>query len=441
MALEDEKNVQKMQKRQQRLEGQITGLNLTAKIKQLGDTPIEVRSAADGQPVPITEGGLVIKEAVEISIPGIMEMQLMPQGIDLDAVKGELQEINTHIAGIFEKYGVENVEDLQNKAREYEGLNAEVLNLSAALTQQLGEMAWEELEKENARVPADIPGEEEVNLQIRDLCGNMTVDRFIGGLENAKKRYAEKYVSIERLEADMEEQKRQIQKNEGILNALEEIPGEYQKISDPDEYDAELCRRIDDMEEKLETLRSSLSDAERKLGDRTAEEYSDELAKAEADFEERKTVCRHWKHIYEVFLELKETAKGNPMQDIEDKFREYLSAISDGDVSLVSPIDDQMSVKLASGDHALTYETLSNGTKDTVSLAFRLAMLEHLFPNGGGLAVFDDPFTEMDEKRVKQSCRLIQKYAEKNQVIFITCDSKYREMMKGNVISVKKQSQ
>ena len=92
-----------------------------------------------------------------------------------------------------------------------------------------------------------------------------------------------------------------------------------------------------------------------------------------------------------------------------------------------------MSVKLASADHALTYGILSEGTRETVSLAFRLAMLEHIFPGGGGLAVFDDPFTEMDPKRVEQSVRLIQKFAERNQVIFVTCDEKYEKLMNGEV--------
>lgn len=437
---EDIKAVQKLQKHQTKLEGQITGLNLVAKIKQLGDIPVEVRSAAGGLPVPVTEGELAITEAVEIKISGVMEMQLMPQGIDLDAVKAELQKVGTQISDIYKKYGVDSLEELQDKAGEYDRLSADVTNLKTRLTVKLGSLTWDELRKENAQVPADIPTEEEVKQQIKILCGNMPVDRFIGGLESRKDRYAEKYVSMDRLRDDIEEQEKQIRENENKLVAVKEIPDEYQKINNPDEYDAELCKELEDIEEELEVLRDNLSEAERKLGDRTAEEYFDELIKAEADFREKKAACGHWKHIYEVFLQLKEDIQGNPMQDIEEKFREYLSVISDGSVSLTSPIDEQMTVKLSSGNHALTYEILSNGTKDTISLAFRLAMLEHLFPNGGGLAVFDDPFTEMDEKRVEQSCRLIQKYAENNQVIFITCDSKYRQMLTGNVISVSRQS-
>ena len=124
------------------------------------------------------------------------------------------------------------------------------------------------------------------------------------------------------------------------------------------------------------------------------------------------------------------------MEDIETKFREYLTIISDGNIKLQS-IDEKMSANLSSGNNKLSYDILSNGTKDTISLAFRLAMLEHLYPEGGGLAVFDDTFTEMDPKRVKQSCKLIEKFAEKNQVIFITCDDKYSDLMKtDNIIKM-----
>ena len=63
-------------------------------------------------------------------------------------------------------------------------------------------------------------------------------------------------------------------------------------------------------------------------------------------------------------------------------------------------------------------------------------MLEHLYPNGDRLAVFDDPFIDMDAKRVKQSCELIQRFAKNNQVIFVTCDPQYQSYLSGNIVSV-----
>ena len=84
----------------------------------------------------------------------------------------------------------------------------------------------------------------------------------------------------------------------------------------------------------------------------------------------------------------------------------------------------------------LTADILSDGTKDTVALAFRLAVLKHLFPNGGCTTVFDDPFTDMDPTRTEQACQMIQDFAQNNQVIFVSCDDKYKKYLKGNVISI-----
>lgn len=433
---EEIKAVQNLLRRQARLEGQITGLSLVAKIKRLGDTPVEIRSAASGQPFSAQDGELAITEAVEISVPGIMEMQLMPQGIDLDAVKGELGEIRIQISDIFQKYHVESLEELQEKSGEYDRLGAEVVNLKHSLALQLDPLTWEELQEKNAQAPADIPAVAELNAQIENICKNTSIDRFIGEKEGVRRQYEEKYVSIDRLGGDIETLRQQLRESEEKSGVVRDVPEEYRDIENPDRYDNRLCEKIEELEEELAALRDGLGGAERKLGEKSAEEYSEELAKAKADFVEKKAVCAHWEHIYQVFLQVKEEAKGNPMQDIEEKFREYLSLISDGGVSLASTLDDRMTVKLASKNRALTYGILSNGTKDTISLAFRLAVLEHLFPDGGGLAVFDDPFTDMDPKRVEQSCRLLQKYAENNQVIFITCDAKYLQMLSGHVISV-----
>jgi uncharacterized protein YhaN len=176
---------------------------------------------------------------------------------------------------------------------------------------------------------------------------------------------------------------------------------------------------------------------ERGLKEKSAEEYAEELKEKLAGLDARKAEYEHWKNIYNVFRRMKEETVGNPASDIEEKFKEYLGLISDGGLTL-SSMDAKLSVKLASGNHELTYDILSEGTKDTIARAFRLAMLEHLFPDGDGLAVFDDPFTDMDPRRVEESCRLVQKFAQNNQVIFITCDEKYRNFLEGNVIQVTK---
>ena len=92
---------------------------------------------------------------------------------------------------------------------------------------------------------------------------------------------------------------------------------------------------------------------------------------------------------------------------------------------------DALNLALYSGDHRLTFETLSEGTKDTVALAFRLAVLEYLYPDGGGLAVFDDPFTDMDADRKTEACNLLKEFSKRHQVIFLTCSEEYATLLGG----------
>lgn len=120
------------------------------------------------------------------------------------------------------------------------------------------------------------------------------------------------------------------------------------------------------------------------------------------------------------------------MQDIADRFAHYLGVISGGKVESDFPEADKLNMNIYSDNKLLDYGKLSEGTKETVSLAFRLSVLDHLFPEGGGVIVFDDPFTDMDADRTAQSCELIRKCAQRHQVIFLTCKEEYLDSLNGN---------
>ena len=126
--------------------------------------------------------------------------------------------------------------------------------------------------------------------------------------------------------------------------------------------------------------------------------------------------------------------RNHPLQDIADHFTRYLSIISDGRVLSEFPEADKLSMNIYIEGRLLDYGKLSEGTKDTVSLAFRLAVLDHLFPEGGGVIVLDDPFTDMDADRTAQACALIRACALRHQVIFLTCKEEYLSLLEGHTI-------
>lgn len=99
-------------------------------------------------------------------------------------------------------------------------------------------------------------------------------------------------------------------------------------------------------------------------------------------------------------------------------------------------MSDDNGLALTSGKNPVTKEILSAGTRKTVLLAFRLAILNYYFPNGDGLIVLDDDLLDMDPNRRLQAAALLKSFAEKNQVIFTTCDPVIAKLLGGNQIKV-----
>jgi len=165
-----------------------------------------------------------------------------------------------------------------------------------------------------------------------------------------------------------------------------------------------------------------------------AEDPKETVERAQQHFEDTETLLHHWLHIQQVFDAQKAELHSSPMEDIAARFSHNLALISDDAVSSEFPDAEKLQMKIYSGSNLLDYGKLSEGTKETVSLAFRLAVLDHLFPDGGGVIVLDDPFTDMDADRAIRSCNLLRDCALRHQIIFLTCREDYLTHLPGNVI-------
>ncbi len=433
---EEIKMVRNLQRLQQTLKSKISGINLVAKIQQLSDVPVEVRSSVTEKSFDIQEDEIHITEAAKIKIPGIAEIELMPQGIDVDEIKQQLQRSANEINEIYERYHVKNLEELEQMAGEYVTVLRETEQLHYTLQKELSGYTWEKLLEEEMKIPDGIESEKEIKNQIEELCGRKSIETFIGGLDQILYDYKIKFECVDNLKCMISKEIDEKDKNQKTLDSLDEVPELFKGIPDPEQYNDELQLNVDKYEEKIKNCQQRLREVERNLGEKSAEEYYDEFLKSQEEFKNRKKEYAHWNNIYKVFCRVKEETYNNPVEELAEKFNEYLKKITDNGMKLEN-MDEQMSAKVISGTNPMTYEILSEGTKDTISLAFRLAMLEQLYPNGNGIAVFDDPFTDMDPKRVSKACKLIEKFAKNNQVIFITCDDKYKELLKGNLIEIK----
>lgn len=419
------------------LENKLCGMNITAAINLLGGNNVEISSVRTGEAVDISSGIASITEAVKITVPGVMEMQLSPANVDVSDIEEQLTEQQEIVDKILGKYKVETLAELEQLAKTINENKSKMDTANSRLDMLLGSTTYEELEAAATAITPPVRAKTEIDSDILSVCGSNDIARFITAKETIADGYATEYCSVNDLKAKAFDLEAELKKAKDSVLSAEDIPVEYLSIADPDAHLGSLQNDLKFKQNLRETALTSKTAAASKLESYKENINGDPVAdveKAERKFEEQKALLNHWRHIAEVFKTQKENIHVNPMQDIADRFTHYLSIISDGQVSSEFPEADKLNMNIYSDNKLLDYGKLSEGTKETVSLAFRLAVLDHLFPDGGGVIVFDDPFTDMDTDRTAQSCELIKECAKQHQVIFLTCREDYIDVLCGNCI-------
>ena len=430
-------NVRKFLRDISSLENKLCGMNLNAAIQMLGGNQVHLVSLRTGEPVDVSGGTASITEAVRITVPGVMEMQLYPADVDVAAVEGEIAQLKEKIHKIFSAYNVESLENLETYVRKIDTARAKIERVNTKITRVLGGTSLQQLEELYKQAGSVHRSKEEIDLDISVLCKGVDISRFITQTETILDGYTAEYGTISSLEETVSGLKADLQNAQTSVDDAADIPAEYLSIADPEKHLEQLKRNMNKLRDERETALTKKTTATNTLDaykDDHPEVCPETVERAAQNFEEIKSLLNHWLHIRKAFQAQKETIHDNPMQDIAANFTRYLSVISEGKISSEFPTEDKLEMNIYSNNRLLDYGKLSEGTKETVSLAFRLAVLDHLFPDGGGVIVFDDPFTDMDADRTAQSCKLIQECAKRHQVIFLTCKEEYLDVLKGNQI-------
>lgn len=419
------------------LENKLCGMNLSAAADMLQGHSIEVRTVRTGELLNTEQNLFSITEAVTISVPGVMALHLAPADVNVADLESKILQEKSAVQQIFRKYEVASLEELEELQMSLSRTEAEQKTLQTRLEFLLGETTFEELARETENLPVKLRDATELRMEIADLCGTMEIGRFITARETVIEGYEREYGKLDLLQNRLEQLMSQSKLLKEQIAEGMDIPAQYLSISEP----AAHLRKLEDTleikrqarEEALTAKASAISRLETyKAG--AASDPKEEFEKAEIAFSEKNDLLKHWLHIAEVFAAQKETVRNDPTVDIAEHFAKNLDRISGGRVSSEFSSGDKLDMQIYSRDRLLDFGKLSEGTKETVALAFRLAIVDHLFPEGGGLIVLDDPLTDMDAERTQQACALIKESAKRHQVIFLTCKEEYANFLEAKPI-------
>ena len=63
----------------------------------------------------------------------------------------------------------------------------------------------------------------------------------------------------------------------------------------------------------------------------------------------------------------------------------------------------------------------SKGYKQVIAICLRLSLIECLFKDEKPFLLLDDPFVDLDNKKLDTAKKLLNQISENNQVIYLTC--------------------
>ena len=175
-------------------------------------------------------------------------------------------------------------------------------------------------------------------------------------------------------------------------------------------------REIQLLQKDAEPLRRSVEsrpDSERELG---------LLKESKSELEERLDTLSKAR---EYLARAKESMTSKYLARVRGGFDKYLRMlVGDG---LAATVDIDFSVTFEEGGERKLLDFYSRGYKDLVDICLRFALLDALYEGERPFVVLDDPFSNLDDKKILCAERLLRELSKYYQIIYFTC-SRSRDM-------------
>ena len=186
----------------------------------------------------------------------------------------------------------------------------------------------------------------------------------------------------------------------------------------------ELQRELTELQSRQAELRSHIgrlaTDAERLPEvEATLRALEEELSLANAN---SATIA----NTVQLLEEAKSGLSTRYLADMQTSFSSLLKTLMDGNAP-ESVMDTSFKVKLREGGKTQHPESLSQGWRDAVQFCVRLSLADALYAEGEvPPIILDDPFVNLDERRLEAAKRLLVALAKKYQILYLVCHAERR---------------
>jgi len=200
-----------------------------------------------------------------------------------------------------------------------------------------------------------------------------------------------------------------------------------------------LEKEVDKLKEKNVELKTSINKTKELV--KSPEEIQEEVDSIEQKIQELKEKAEEFE-LSSRFLEMAETSVQHKFTPaIESRSKELLTEITDGKYSNLKIDEETLDIQIKAPEikDYVDVELLSQGAKDQVYFTVRTTMSDLLSGNINIPLIFDDPFHNFDDIRLKKTMTAMKKLSKDKQIILISHKPYHKEFKNfaDNVVEVK----
>lgn len=439
----DAEEAERLEREAERLENQLSASRLSARITLADGKTIYAEDMKGNREITGSKE-LSLNGFARFSIPDIGDITVSTEDIDVEAYAKRLMSCRKTVADLCGKYERQKLSELRCLKKENDEKKQRLRDKKFERERILDGDCVEDLRLAVSAIETDASVEipEALSNRIRDFlrsCDGDSLEAVIGADGSTLQAYRRKYCSDEGSNEKPDERlAEEIQRCTDDIDKIRADLCRYADIGEPQAFDErlrDLEQRLSDIGSRIRWVIRDKGAKEHELEDRDEAALMDMAEVKREEFNRQKRLYENYTVIKKDFTEIRDRISGHGVVDcLREKLSEYLAFITDGAVSL-QMLDESLSPRVKSGGNVLARAChLSEGTRQTILLAYKLAVLEFFFREEGGVIVLDDCLLDMDAKRRERSVQLLKRFSERNQVIFSTCNTDIADMLGGHVI-------
>lgn len=352
----------------------------------------------------------VLQEITEESIEYLSLKKKHQRSFDA-AKTAELEDLRYSMHAFLGRYGIRSADAsfgdalylLRNKAEKYKILRDKTDNLEKALKEckVYRNSLFLFLTEYGYELPKNVSSLLSLLNEIRDLTDDY--QDSVSALEEAEKE-------LEQFETENAVSGLGKMQTEETLPTLEELNQAIQQLTEERE---ETHNRIGSYNKTLEDLQEEYDEWEENCG--KLKELK-EMQSAEQE------LYRHVSTAKKKLEQAKETITAKYADPILQGFGKYYEMIS-GRGAGHFHIDANTNVTVDELGKQRDTGTLSTGYRDLIGICLRIALVDAMYQEETPVLIMDDPFTSLDDRKVRAGRDFVEKLGEKYQIIYFTCSA------------------